>query len=100
MPNGSVSTIHDGYEVRQTQPSIAAVTLSWQRPNTYRDPRRQQTRTPGADFIPFCRLMYAGLIASGRVSRLAFRMPAQTERGGATHFLRLARRQGDDCKET
>jgi len=44
--------------------------------------------------------MYAGAIASGRVSRLDFRMLAQTERGCAKHLLRLARRRGDDCKET
>jgi len=63
-------------------------------------PVSRDTQPLEADCFAFSRFIYSGAIASGRVSRLDFCIPAQTARGCAKPFLRLARRQGDACKET
>jgi hypothetical protein len=56
---------------------------------------------PRSGFFPFFPALFVpAWLASGRVSRLDFRMPAQSERGCAKHVWRLNRCRDDDGQET
>jgi hypothetical protein len=71
------------------------------RSSSLEGPQWSRARQPlGADFSFFSALGVPARLASGRVSRLDCRMPAQTDCGCATHVLRLDRPQDDDGQET